>query len=134
MDHGFTRVSLDPCLETCEIFADPLFRMVFQNLFENSVMHGGNVNRITVNGEETPEGYVVSVEDDGNGVAPEEKERIFLKGVGKHTGLGLFLVREVLAITRLTIRETGEHGQGARFEIHVPGGMYRLVTPATRQS
>jgi len=41
-------------------------------------------------------------------------------GYGKHTGLGLALSREILAITGITIRETGTPGAGARFELRVP--------------
>ena len=52
------------------------------------------------------------------------KERIFLKGVGKNTGYGLFLAREILGITEISIRETGTSGKGARFEILVPPGRY----------
>jgi len=48
------------------------------------------------------------------------KERIFRKGVGKNTGLGLFLTREILDITGLSITETGNEGEGARFEIAIP--------------
>ena len=43
----------------------------------------------------------------------------------KHTGFGLFLSRTILGITGITIRETGEPGKGARFEILVPEGAYR---------
>ncbi|MDD1694486.1 MAG: PAS domain S-box protein [Methanoregula sp.] len=125
MDDGYTNVSLDQHLVAWEVYADPLLRTVFLNLFENAVMHGGKVTRITVSGVKTPEGLVIAVEDDGDGIAPVDKERIFRKGVGKHTGLGLFLVKEVLGITGISIRETGESGKGARFEIHVPKGMYR---------
>jgi len=39
---------------------------------------------------------------------------------------GLFLSREILGITGLSIKETGKFGEGARFEIHVPGGKYRF--------
>jgi signal transduction histidine kinase len=53
------------------------------------------------------------------------KEKIFDKGYGKHTGFGLFLAREILAITGITIHETGLYGKGARFEIKVPKGKYR---------
>jgi hypothetical protein len=38
----------------------------------------------------------------------------------------LFLIREVLAITGITIAETGMPGNGARFEIHVPKEAYRI--------
>jgi signal transduction histidine kinase len=36
-------------------------------------------------------------------------------GFGRHTGLGLFLSREILSITGITITETGEPGKGAVF-------------------
>ncbi len=58
-----------------------------------------------------------------------EKETIFEKGHGKNTGLGLFLVREILSITCIEIRETGTPGAGARFEIVVPKDSYRLIGP-----
>ncbi|HEX3002362.1 MAG TPA: HAMP domain-containing sensor histidine kinase, partial [Methanoregula sp.] len=126
MDDNYTNVKLDPRLNSCEVYADPLLRTVFLNLFENAAMHGGKVTQIQVNGAETQEGYALVVEDDGDGVPQEDKVQIFKKGVGKHTGLGLFLVQEVLGITGLSIRETGELGKGARFEILVPKGMYRI--------
>ncbi|PKG31373.1 MAG: histidine kinase, partial [Methanoregula sp.] len=43
----------------------------------------------------------------------------------KNTGFGLFLSREILAITNLTISESGEYGRGARFVIRVPRNGYR---------
>jgi signal transduction histidine kinase len=76
--------------------------------------------------ERAPDGLVIYVEDDGFGVVPEEKEKIFEKGFGKNTGFGLFLAREILATTGITIRETGYVGVGARFEITVPKEMWRI--------
>ncbi|MDD1718070.1 MAG: ATP-binding protein, partial [Methanoregulaceae archaeon] len=67
----------------------------------------------------------VTVSDNGTGVPDGEKEKIFRRGYGKATGLGLFLAREILSITGMTIRETGIPGAGARFEIMVPPGMFR---------
>jgi len=49
---------------------------------------------------------------------------------GEVSGLGLFLSREILAITGITITETGKPGTGARFEILVPKGAWRLAGPA----
>jgi signal transduction histidine kinase len=73
------------------------------------------------------EGYgVVIVEDNGAGIPVSMKERIFEHGVGSNTGLGLFLVREILDITGISISETGTEGNGARFEINVPKGSYRI--------
>jgi hypothetical protein len=48
--------------------------------------------------------------------------------------MGLFLAREILAITGIAICETGEPGAGARFEMTVPAGAYRItpgVVPTT---
>ena len=50
----------------------------------------------------------------------------FDRGVGKNTGMGLFLAREILSITGIGIRETGEPGHGARFEMIVPDNAWRL--------
>ena len=65
-------------------------------------------------------------EDNGSGIPEDEKDLVFGRGYGRNTGLGLFLTREILAITGLSIRETGEAGKGARFEIHIPKGVYRI--------
>ncbi len=110
-----------------EILADPMLERVFFNLFDNAARHGGRVTEITVRCEREPAGILVIVEDNGTGVAIAEKQKIFERGVGKNTGLGLFLVREILSITGITIHETGVYGKGARFEIRVPEGMYRFV-------
>jgi PAS domain S-box-containing protein len=127
-DHGFARVVVDPVLADTEVFADPLMKTVFFNLFENAIMHGGNIRTIRVTGDMMASGLRIIVEDDGSGIDHPFKEKIFKKGFGNHTGLGLFLVREVLSITGLTIRETGEPGDGARFEILVPQDMTRKIT------
>jgi signal transduction histidine kinase len=83
------------------------------------------VTEIRVRCERTPDTLVIIVEDNGIGIPDNEKEKIFNKGYGKHTGLGLFLAREILAITDITIRESGTPGKGAAFEIVVPKGHFR---------
>ena len=70
---------------------------------------------------------VIIIEDDGRGISGEDKSLLFTKGFGRHTGLGLFLSREILSITGITITETGESGKGARFEITVPDGGFRFT-------
>ncbi|WP_321504410.1 PAS domain S-box protein [uncultured Methanoregula sp.] len=115
-----------------EIYSDPLLPRVFENLIDNSLRHGNHVSEIHITTRETDRGLVIVVEDNGSGIPGEEKEHIFEQGVGKHTGLGLFLSREILSITGITIRETGDAGNGARFEITIPPGAYR--PPLTRQA
>jgi signal transduction histidine kinase len=108
-----------------ESFADPLIIKVFYNLMDNAVRYGGKITAIRFSVEESGYNRVFVCEDDGEGIPAGDKEKIFERGFGKNTGLGLFLSREILSITQLTIRETGEPGVGARFEIVVPEGMYR---------
>ncbi|MDD4136441.1 MAG: HAMP domain-containing sensor histidine kinase [Methanoregula sp.] len=117
-----------------EIFADPLLEKVFENMIDNSRRHGEQVRYISFSSiQQDQDTLVIVYEDDGVGVLESEKERIFEKGFGKNTGLGLFLSREILAITGLSIKESGVHGKGARFEILVPKGKFRFVKPATKQ-
>jgi signal transduction histidine kinase len=82
---------------------------------------------IRVTSREVSGGLVVTCEDNGEGIAHEDKARLFQQGFGKNTGLGLFLSREILSITGITIAETGEPGKGARFEMVVPMGAYRFT-------
>ena len=116
------------CSCDAEVFADPMLERVFFNLIDNAVRHGETVTAIWVSCQQDPDGLLIVVGDDGVGVPPGLKEKIFEKGYGKHTGFGLFLAREILAITGIIILETGSQGKGARFEIIVPKGMYRLVS------
>ncbi|MDD4137153.1 MAG: PAS domain S-box protein [Methanoregula sp.] len=108
------------------VFADPLFEKVFYNLIDNALRYGGqDMTLIRIFSQESETGLLIVVEDDGSGIPAEDKVRLFTKGFGKHTGLGLFLSREILAITGITITETGAPGTGARFEIMVPDRMWR---------
>ena len=113
-----------------EVFADPLIVKVFYNLMDNAVRYGGKITTIRFSVEEAGDDHLIICEDDGDGVIAEEKEKIFERGFGKNTGLGLALSREILSITGITLRETGEPGKGARFEMTVPKGSYRMKIEA----
>jgi len=110
-----------------ELYADPLLKKVFYNLADNALRYAVPFTRIRFSCEQHRGSLVIICEDDGAGIPPEEKIRIFQRGYGKNTGYGLFLIREILSITGLTISETGETGKGARFEIAVPEGNYRAA-------
>jgi signal transduction histidine kinase len=111
-----------------EIFADPLFEKVFFNLIDNALTYGGErMTSIRVKSREENGVLVITVEDDGNGISAEDKKQLFTKGFGRHTGLGLYLSREILSITGITITENGEPGKGARFGIIMPKGMWRIA-------
>ncbi|WP_372426131.1 sensor histidine kinase [Salinarimonas chemoclinalis] len=69
---------------------------VLMNLVQNAIDHGGRNVVVRVGGA------VIEVEDDGPGIPEEERERVFepfarLRPRGTGSGLGLHLVREVVA-------------------------------------
>jgi signal transduction histidine kinase len=120
------QIGISPALDGMEALADPLLEKVFTHLIENSLRHGERVKHISLSTMQYGMGDIAIVyEDDGVGVHGIDKARIFEKGFGKHTGLGLFLASEILSITGITIKESGIYGKGARFEIIVPKGKYR---------
>lgn len=109
-----------------EIYADPFFGRVLYNLIDNSLRHGGSVRNIAIETEiAQDDSLFIRYRDDGMGVPADEKERIFEQGYGKNTGFGLFIIREILGITGMTIRETGTFRSGVLFEITVPKDVWR---------
>ena len=125
-------VALQADVGDLQVYADPILEKIFFNLLDNTLRHGKHATVIRISARESPEGLTILWEDDGIGIPVQEKEKIFERGYGRNTGLGLFLTREILAMTGITISETGEEGRGARFEIHVPQGGYRF--PGSRNA
>ena len=109
-----------------EVFIDPMVVMVCNNLMDNAVRHGGKITTLRFSGEKSGDDYLIICEDDGDGVSQDIKKKIFDKGFGKNPGLGLFLSREILSITGITITENGTLGKGARFEIRAPSRMWKM--------
>ena len=108
------------------MYADPLFGKALTNLFDNTFRYGSGATEIRITFRVEGPGVVMTVKDNGAGIPAGEKVKIFERGYGNGTGWGLFLVREILAVTGMTIEETGEPGNGARFEIRIPEGMFRM--------
>ncbi|HSV42102.1 MAG TPA: PAS domain-containing sensor histidine kinase, partial [Methanomassiliicoccales archaeon] len=104
-----------------EIFADPMVSKVFYNLVDNATKHS-QAHKLFITTQETDDGLSIVFQDDGQGIT--NKEKLF-RHSNSRSGYGLFLSREILSITGLTITETGEKGEGARFEILVPPNLYR---------
>jgi PAS domain S-box-containing protein len=120
-----TSVTIDDSCTGLEVFCDPLLERVFYNLLDNAVRYAGPAPEVRFSAADHEDHLTLVYEDKGPGIPAGNKEVIFVRGYGKNTGLGLFLIREILGITGITIRETGEEGTGCRFEICVPAGGYR---------
>jgi PAS domain S-box-containing protein len=116
-------------MDDIELYADPLLPRVFYNLLANSIQHGDHqLTKIRLYVQKTGESLILIYEDNGKGIPLDEKEKIFEFGFGTGTGFGLFLIRELLGYTGITITETGEPGKGAKFEIQVPKGKFRKAS------
>jgi PAS domain S-box-containing protein len=88
---------------------------LFANCFRNALEHGGA--DVTVSVVDTDRGF--AVEDDGVGIAPEERERVFDAGVSRTTdgtGFGLDIVRTVAEAHGWTVTAAESETGGAAFE------------------
>jgi len=121
-------IDLTVDVRNVEIYADLLLEKVFYNLIDNSLHHGKHVTVISISCRKYGSELILTYEDNGVGISLNDKPHLFTCDFGKYTGLGLFLIREILSITGISIAETGEPGKGARFDIFVPQGNYRFAT------
>ncbi|KQC04005.1 MAG: hypothetical protein APR53_04145 [Methanoculleus sp. SDB] len=124
-------VCLTADVEGVRVFADPMLEKVFSNLLDNAIRHGERVTEIRASCHTSDGDLLVVWEDNGVGIPAGEKKLIFERGFGMNTGLGMFLVREILSLTGIGISETGEPGKGARFEIRVPEAAWRMTGNGT---
>lgn len=108
-----------------EVYADPLIGSIFINLIENAVKYGSTITSIRFSAEDTGENTIITCQDNGVGVPPANKEKIFSYQYGMNSSMGLFLAREILALTGIMIRETGSYRDGACFQITCPKATVR---------
>ena len=110
-----------------EVFSDALIANVFYKMIANARLYGGKITTIQFSVLEDNGNHIIICKDDGVGVPADEKEMIFKREYKKSVGLSLALSREILLVTGITIKETGEPGKGARFEMTVPKGAWRMA-------
>jgi signal transduction histidine kinase len=101
--------------------------LVLANVIDNAIKHGRSGGRVTVALELSERSVTIHVDDDGDGVAPPDRERIFMLGQRGVTGapgsgIGLALVRLILERAGGRIGVDGAPGGGARFSIALPRG------------
>ena len=122
----FSSIQRKVQLDNLEIYASPLIERVFFALSKNVLSHAKNATEVTIDYTIANEGLLLIFRDNGQGIPDSDKEKVFEQGYGSLKGMELFLVREILSITGITIRETGTYGEGACFEMLVPDGTYRF--------
>ena len=109
------------------ILSTPIIKIIMSSMVNNTYRHGGEkVSNVNIFWREVQSGIIVVYEDDGVGISTNEKNNIFDKGFGKNGGMGLYWVKKILNKLGYSIVENGIHGKGARFEIFIPEGSYKL--------
>lgn len=112
--------------DTYEIFADPLLPRVFFVLLDNSLRNARFARpSIRLSAREDNGDLILQYTDTGYWIPSEEKGVLFDIGNENTSRRGLFLIRELLGFTGITIAETGAPDEGVRFEIRVPPGKFR---------
>jgi PAS domain S-box-containing protein len=115
------RVALSP--DPFVIDADPeQLRQVFNNLMTNAVQSMEDGGKIEIEGRREEETDVVTLRDDGRGIPPEDRDRIFeplFTTKAKGTGLGLAICRQILQRHGASI-DLLPAERGAAFEIRFP--------------
>ncbi|XHH10345.1 MAG: PAS domain S-box protein [Candidatus Bathyarchaeia archaeon] len=110
------------------VTADSMLSALFYNLIDNSLKHGRTVTQIKLNSNTTETAIKIVYQDNGVGIALENKERIFL---GNFTtggsGLGLKLIKKIIEAYGWSIQETGVFGEGAKLEITIAKKMTRFT-------
>ncbi|MEM7041332.1 MAG: HAMP domain-containing sensor histidine kinase [Pseudomonadota bacterium] len=105
-----------------------LLRQVVSNLVSNAVKYSPDSTRILVRGELAPDGAaVISVEDEGVGIPPDELEKLFERFFRASTstgisgsGIGLHLVKHLVELHEGKMDVRSVVGQGTTFEVHLP--------------
>jgi signal transduction histidine kinase len=114
-------------------------RQVLLNLLQNALNASPPGGQVTLHSEFTVDAWRVALEDQGPGVAPEQRERIFqrfvrLEGPARPgtqgSGLGLTICRSIIGLHHGTIRaETAGTGTGLRVVFELPFGDAPAATP-----
>ncbi|MBL0939904.1 MAG: hypothetical protein IBJ03_13500 [Gemmatimonadaceae bacterium] len=124
-----------PEMDTYAVGDHDAMRQVVLNLLDNAVKYGPPSQDVRVSVRQSREQVEVLVEDEGPGVPPEDRERMwhaFERGVherlrGAGTGLGLTIVRTLVDGMGGTIRfePRDDAATGARFvvQLRTPAGL-----------
>jgi PAS domain S-box-containing protein len=102
------------------VLADSLLTRLFYNLIDNSLKYGEKLTYMRIRMEKGREELKLIYEDDGVGIPLAAKSKLFTKGYGKGTGLGLYLIKKIMEAYGWAIKETGEPGKGAQFTMTIP--------------
>ena len=101
---------------------------VIANLLDNSISFSQNNQKIEISVEETTKNLVMKVKDEGPGFSETSPQKIFKrfysnrpKSFGKHSGLGLNIVKNIVELHKGTIAASNRlNTKGAQVEVLLP--------------
>jgi signal transduction histidine kinase len=112
------------------VCADPVrVQQAFSNLIDNAIKYGARNDSIDIDVRAEEDNAVVAITDHGEGIAPEEKERIFRRFYRidqsrsqeiAGTGLGLAITKHLILLHRGSIDVVSTPGEGATFIVRLP--------------
>lgn len=106
-----------------------LLTQTFTNLVENALIYRreGVAHRVEIDGHIESGHVVVSVKDNGLGIAPEYQEKVFdiFQRLHTHdkypgTGVGLAIVKKAVSLMKGTVEIESEFGRGSVFRVRLP--------------
>lgn len=108
--------------ERYKIQAGPNLREVFLSILENAIIHA-DCQKIRISTDDFEDEIIVRIEDDGKGILPKDKRRIFEKGFKKGEaacdGIGTYLAKRVTEEYEGKIEVKDSELGGARFDIRL---------------
>ena len=122
------QTELDPQLPPVNVDRDAMAQVVL-NLLHNAVKYTGEDKRIRVRARRAGRNVAIEVEDNGPGVRPHERKRIFerfyraddlLSRQTEGTGLGLAIAKRIVELHGGRIELDSRVGQGSTFRVLLP--------------
>jgi len=132
LEQGKSTPSIDLELSlkmTTHLFDEVHMSTVINNLLSNAVKYGNTPCRIKVELTDDDTHLLITVSDNGPGIAREEQKHIFekfyrggesKKRVIKGLGLGLYYVKQIVEAHRGSISLRSTPGKGTTFNIQIP--------------
>lgn len=102
---------------------------IFDNLISNSIKFSPSNTSIVLNSSKMADKLVLSIKDEGLGFTEEDKKLLFTKfkklsarptGNEASSGLGLFIVKQLVNLIGANIRLISEQGKGSEFVVELP--------------
>jgi two-component system, OmpR family, phosphate regulon sensor histidine kinase PhoR len=122
------QTELEPKLPAVNVDRDAMAQVVL-NLLHNAVKYTGEDKRIRVRARRAGRGVAIEVEDNGPGVRPQERKRIFdrfyraddlLSRRTEGTGLGLAIAKKIVELHGGRIELDSKVGEGSTFRVVLP--------------